>query len=161
MGEYSPNAGSGGKYARKFRSTPGKKDGLYWPPSENGPASPFGPLVAEAHAEGYARTTGTGPHPFHGYYFRILSRQGKSAPGGKMDYMSHGNLTAGFALVAFPENWDQSGIMTFIVNRDGEVFQCNLGERTSRIAWAMKEYNPSSDWTLVQDQGVLSAVSEK
>jgi hypothetical protein len=118
-------------------------------------------LVAEAHAEGYVQNKGTGPHPFHGYYFRILTQQGKAAPGGKMNYMSHGNLTGGFALVAYPEHWDQSGIMTFIVNQDGKVFQRNFGEKTSRIAGAMKEYNPDSEWTLVPDVGVLSAVSEK
>jgi hypothetical protein len=78
-----------------------------------------------------------------------------------MDYMSLGNLTGGFALVAYPEHWDQSGIMTFIVNQDGKVFQQNLGEKTSRIAGAMKAYNPANEWTLVQDEGVLSAVSEK
>ena len=127
----------------------------------NEPASPFGPVVAEAHAEGYVRHMGKGLHPFHGYYFRILTRQGKAAPGGKMDYLSHGNLTGGFALVAYPENWDQSGIMTFMVNQDGKVYQRNLGEKTSRIAGAMKEYNPDSEWTLVPDEGVLNAVSEK
>lgn len=157
----NPDAGGGAKYAQKFKSTPGKKDGLYWPPAENEPASPFGPLVAQAHAEGYGKNKGPGPHPFHGYYFRILTRQGRDAPGGKMNYLSHGNLTGGFALVAYPENWDQSGIMTFIVNQDGKVFQRNLGEQTSRIALAMKEYNPDSEWTLVPDEGVSSAVSEK
>jgi hypothetical protein len=118
-------------------------------------------VVAEAHAEGYVSHMGKGLHPFHGYYFRIMTRQGKTAPGGKMGYLSHGNLTEGFALVAWPENWDQSGIMTFIVNQDGKVYQRNLGEKTSRIAGSMKEYNPDSQWTLVQDEGVLSAVSEK
>ena len=157
----NPDAGAGVKYAQKFRSTPGKKDGLYWPAAENEPASPFGPLVAEAHAEGYGHNKSPGPHPYNGYYFRILTRQGKAAPGGKMDYMSHGNLTKGFALVAYPENWDQSGIMTFIVNQDGKVFQRNLGEKTARIARGMKEYTPDDKWTLVPDEGVLSAVSEK
>ena len=157
----NPDAAGGVKYAQKFKSTPGKKDGLYWPSAENEPASPFGPLVAEAHAEGYVKNTGTGPHPFHGYYFRILTRQGQAAPGGKMNYLSKGALTGGFALVAYPEHWDQSGIMTFIVNQDGKVFQRNLGEKTSRIAQAMKEYNPDGEWTLVPDEGVPSAVSEK
>lgn len=157
----NPDASGGAKYARKFKSAPGKKDGLYWPAAENEPASPFGPLVAEAHAEGYVNRQGTGPKPFHGYLFRILTRQGKAAPGGKMNYMSHGNLTGGFALVAYPEYWDQSGIMTFIVNQDGKVFQRNLGEKTSRIAGAMKEYNPDSEWTPVKEEGVPSAVSEK
>jgi hypothetical protein len=156
-----PDAGEGAKYAQKFKSTPGKKDGLYWPSGENEPASPFGPLLAEAHAEGYVNTKGAGPHPFHGYYFKILTRQGQAAPGGKMNYLSHGNLTGGFALVAYPEHWDQSGIMTFMVNQDGKIYQRNLGEKTGRIAAAMKEYNPDSDWTPVQDEGVVSAVSEK
>jgi hypothetical protein len=157
----SANGGQEASYALKFKSAPGKKDGLYWPTAENEPASPFGPLVAEAHAEGYARNKGAGPQPFHGYYFRILTRQGKAAPGGKKDYMSQGQLAGGYALVAYPEHWDQSGIMTFIVNQDGQVFERNLGEKTARVAGAMKEYNPDSQWTLVQDQGVLSAVSEK
>jgi hypothetical protein len=150
------------KYARKFKSTPGNKDGLYWVSADNEPASPFGPLVAEAHAEGYvSHESGTGPHPFHGYYFRILTRQGDAAPGGKISYISHGNLTKGFALVAYPEHWDKSGIMTFIVNQDGKVYQKNLAEKTSRIAGKMKEYNPDSDWTLVEDEGELNVVSEK
>jgi hypothetical protein len=157
----NPDGDGGANYAQKFKSTPGKKDGLYWPAAENEPASPFGPVVAEAHAEGHVRHMGKGLHPFHGYYFRILTRQGKAAPGGKMDYLSHGKLTEGFALVAWPENWDQSGITTFIVNQDGKVYQRNLGEKTPRIAGAMKEYNPDREWTLVPDKGVLSAVSEK
>jgi len=152
---------NGGVYALKFKSTPGKKDGLYWPVTENEPASPFGPVVAEAHVEGYHHHAGAGPQPFHGYYFRILTRQGDAAPGGEMNYLSQGNLTGGFALVAYPENWDQSGIMTFIVNQEGKVYQQNLGEKTSRLAGKMKEYNPDSEWSLVQDEGVLGAVLEK
>jgi len=154
----NPNAA---KYAQKFKSAPGMKDGLYWPAAENEPASPFGPLVAQAHAEGFGQKMGTGVKPFHGYYFRILTCQGKDAPGGKMNYMSGGNLTGGFALVAYPEHWDQSGIMTFVVNQDGKVYQRNLGEKTSRIAGTMKEYNPDSEWALVQDEGVKNAASEK
>ena len=157
----NPEAGAGVKYAQKFKSTAGKKDGLYWPSAENEPASPFGPVVAKAHAEGYGKNKDAGPHPFHGYCFRILTQQGKAAPGGEMNYMNHGDLTGGFALVAYPEQWDQSGIMTFLVNQDGKVFQCNLGEKTSQIAGAMKEYNPDSGWTLVPDAGVLTAASEK
>jgi hypothetical protein len=157
----NPDAAGGANYAQKFKSTPGQKDGLYWPAAENEPTSPFGPLVAEAHAEGYGRHGRARPHPFHGYYFRLLTRQGKSAPGGKVNYLRHGSLTAGFALVAYPEHWDQSGIMTFIVNQDGKVFQRNFGEKTSPIAAEMKEYNPDSKWTLVPDEGVLSAASEK
>jgi hypothetical protein len=159
--QYASDVGGGTNYARKFKSTPGKKDGLYWPVAENEAASPFGPLVAEAHAEGYVTHKSAGPHPFHGYYFKILTRQGEAAPGGKMNYMNDGNLTGGFALVAYPEHWDQSGIMTFIVNQDGKVYQRNLGEDTAGIAGKMKAYNPDADWTMVSDQGVLDAVSEK
>jgi hypothetical protein len=148
-------------YARKFKSSPGQKDGLYWPVAPGEAPSPFGPLVAEAHAEGYVAHQSAGPHPFHGYYFKILTRQGAAAPGGKMSYLTDGNLTRGFALVAYPEHWDQSGIMTFIVNQDGKVFQRNLAEKTSRLAAAMKEYNPDSNWTLVPDEGILDVVSEK
>ena len=157
----NPDSSHGVMYAMKFKSTHGKKDGLYWATSENEEASPFGPLVAEARAEGFSGKMGTGPRPFHGYFFRILTRQGNAAPGGEMDYVHHGELTKGFALVAFPARFDQSGIMTFIVNQDGRVFQRNLGENTSRIARGMKEYNPDSDWTLVKDEGVLKAVLEK
>ena len=157
----NPNAGGEVTYAQKFKSTSGKKDGLYWVAAENEPASPFGPLVAEAQAEGYTHHHGIGPHPFHGYYFRILTRQGEAAPDGEKNYLSHGSLTAGFALVAYPEHWDQSGVMTFIVNQDGKVYQQNLGEKTSGIAAAMKEYNPDGNWTLVPDKGELDSVSEK
>jgi hypothetical protein len=157
----NPAGGGIANYALKFKSTPGKKDGLYWAAAANETPSPFGPLVAEAHAEGYVSHHGPGPHPFHGYYFRILTRQGGAAPGGKADYLSDGKLTGGFALVAYPEHWDQSGIMTFIVNQDGQVFQQNLGDKTARIAGAMKAYNPDRDWTLVSDGGVTNAISEQ
>jgi hypothetical protein len=158
----NPESGTGAKYARHIHSAPGKKDGLYWPSVKDEPASPFGPLVMKAEAEGYeVHAQGTGPHPFHGYYFRILTRQGDAAPGGKMDYLSHGNLTGGFALVAYPVEWGQSGIMTFIVNQDGKVYQRNLDEKTAHLAGSMKEYNPDSNWTLVQDEGVLRAASER
>ena len=160
-GSANPGAGGAVKYAQKLKSTPGMKDGLYWPAAENEPTSPFGQLVAQAHAEGYGTNQDAGPHPFHGYYLRILTQQGKAAPGEERDYMSHGDLTGGFALVAYPELWDQSGIMTFIVNQDGKIYQQDLGAKTSQIAGAMKEYNPDSGWTLAQDEGVLSAMSEK
>lgn len=154
----NPEGAQGIMYARRFKSKLGKKDGLYWPTSENEQASPFGPVVAQATAEGY------GPksfHPFHGYFFKILTRQGKDAPGGEMNYKAQGNLTGGFALVAYPQYWDKSGVMTFIVNQDGKVYQQNLGENTFKIAKAMKEYDPDNKWTLVQDEGVLSEVSKK
>lgn len=149
------------KYAQRFLSTTGTKDGLYWPAKENERASPFGPVVAESQFGNYPGNNHTRPEPFHGYYFKILTRQGAAAPGGKMNYMSHGNLTGGFALVAWPEHWDRSGVMTFIVNQDGRVYQHNFGPSTRRVAGAVNEYNPDENWTLVADQGVLTAASEK
>ena len=158
----NPTGGAATAYAQHFKSSPGKKDGLYWAAANNEPASPFGPLVAEAQAEGYViHKKGTGPHPFHGYYFRILTGQGGAAPGGKMSYLSGGAMTKGFALVAYPENWDESGVMTFTVNRDGRVFQRNFGQESSQVAAALKEYNPDSEWTVVKDEGILRAASER
>jgi hypothetical protein len=150
---------NGGAYARKFKSSPGKQDGLYWPAAAGEPASPFGALVAEAHVEGYGGSNSTGLHAFHGYYFKILTSQGKDAPGGKMDYLNGGNLKNGFALLAYPEHWNQSGVMTFIVNQDGKVYQRDLGKKTSRIAGRIKEYNPGAGWSLVQDEGMRDAAS--
>jgi len=149
------------QYAERFKSRLGLKDGLYWHATGNEPPSPFGPLVAEAHAEGYGGHKTAGLHPFHGYIFTILTRQGEAAPGGKMDYMNHGRLSGGFALVAYPERWDKSGVMTFIVNQDGKIYQSNLGERTAKLAGALTEYNPDSTWTLVPDEGVVDAAAEK
>lgn len=150
---------NGGDYAQKFKSDPCTRDGLYWPAAGNEPSSPFGPLVAEAHAEGYGEHHGSSPHPFHGYCFRILTEQGKAASGGKVDYLSDGKLKNGFALVAYPEKWDESGVMTFIVNQDGQVYQRNLGKKSFRVASRMKEYNPDKEWSLVQDEGIPYEVS--
>jgi len=157
----NPEGNQGTAYALHFKSTEGKKDGLYWPTADTDQPSPFGALVAEAAAEGFGHSEGSGHKPFHGYYFRILTRQGAAAPGGKMSYLSNGNLTGGFALVAYPEQWDQSGVMTFIVGQDGKVYQRNLAEKTARVAARMKEYNPGDDWTLVADEGVSDAAMEK
>jgi len=143
------------KYAKKFKSAPGKKDGLYWKSAPGEEASPFGELVAEAHAEGYGNEHSTGLHAFHGYFFRILMAQGSAAPGGKESYLENGNLTKGFALVAYPEHWGRSGIMTFIVNQDGTVYQRNFGEDTGKVASTMTEYNPDRKWNLENDTGVL------
>ncbi|HEV7927563.1 MAG TPA: DUF2950 domain-containing protein [Verrucomicrobiae bacterium] len=157
----SLNAGSDSSYAQQFKSTPGKKDGLYWPTTESESPSPFGPALAEAQTGENVNNTSTGAQPFHGYFFRILTCQGPAAPGGKKNYMSQDKLSGGFALVAYPEHWDQSGIMTFIVNQDGIVYERNLGPETSRHARRMKAYNPDNDWQQVQDEGLLKAVSEK
>src|SRR5262249_49753989 len=110
------------EFAQKLRSSPGQMDGLYWPPELNGETSPLGPMVAEAQGSGYFRNStdsDAGPRPFHGYYFKILTRQGKHAPGGKYDYIINGNMIAGFAMVAWPAAYGDSGIMTFIVNQQG------------------------------------------
>jgi hypothetical protein len=134
------------KYALKLRSAPGAMDGLYWHSAPGEEASPFGPLVAEARAEGYGRRTAEGgPQPFHGYLFKVLTAQGEAAPGGAYDYVINGNLIAGFALVAYPAHWGESGVMTFIVNQWGRVYQCNLGEKSAEIAAAMTEFNPDPD----------------
>ena len=141
------------KYAQRMISTPGKKDGLNWPTAKGEKESPLGPLVAKAKEEGYMqkRKEGEkGPRPFHGYYFRILKSQGPSAPGGKFDYVINGNMVAGHALVAYPSRWGVSGIMTFIVNQRGRIYQKNLGPKTAEIVRKMKDYNPDLTWKLVE-----------
>ncbi len=139
------------EYAQKFRSAAGRKDGLYWPPELDGEISPLGPLVAQAQAEGYARgsrTEDAGPNPFHGYYFKILTRQGRSAPGGKYDFVINGNMIGGFALVAWPAEYGETGIMTFIVNQQGRVYQKDLGPKTARAAAGLKAYDPDKTWSI-------------
>jgi hypothetical protein len=144
------------EYAQKLLSSPGKQDGLYWETVADDEPSPLGPLVALARKEGYTRkdpaATTQSASPLHGYYFKILTRQGSSAPGGAYNYIINGNMIAGFALVAYPATWGNSGVMTFVVNQEGRVYQKNLGPRTNEIAGAMTEYNPDSTWSLVRDE---------
>jgi hypothetical protein len=134
------------EFARKFMSSPGKRDGLYWPATA-GEASPIGPLVVSARAEGYGPR---GAHekraPYHGYYYRILKKQGKDAPGGARDYVVNGHMIGGFAVVAFPAKYGDSGVMTFIVNQDGVVYEKNLGRNTAAIARGMMAFNPDAGW---------------
>ena len=139
------------EYAMKLRSEPGKFDGLYWEAEPGQPESPLGPLFAEAKAEGYLakKPADQRPTPYHGYYFKILSSQGSSAPGGKYDYVINGNMIAGFALVAFPAKYGSSGVMTFIINHQGKLYQKNSGPKTSEIATALKKYDPDSSWDVV------------
>jgi hypothetical protein len=138
------------RFAQKIRSTPGQKDGLYWPTTANEEPSPFGPFIDEVHAEGYGGKTAEGtPQPFHGYRFKILTAQGASAPGGAYDYFINGNVIGGFALVAYPSHWGESGVMTFIVNQWGKVYECNLGAQSADIASAMTEFEPDANWTVV------------
>lgn len=140
-------------YAQYIASDPGKQNGLYWPAKAGEGLSPLGPLVAAARGEGYHHTSrmiNGQLAPYHGYYFKILTRQGKHAPGGKYDYIINGRMIAGFALVAWPAQWGNTGIMTFIVNQQGKVYQRNLGKKTAKIASGMTEFDPDDKWTLVQ-----------
>ncbi|HUL96669.1 MAG TPA: DUF2950 domain-containing protein [Usitatibacter sp.] len=134
-------------YARKFKSSPGKKDGLYWPAENGAPQSPLGPLVATASSQGYEHMkAGAAPSPYHGYFFRILTSQGKDAPGGAYDYMVGDKLLGGFAIVAWPASYGNSGVMTFVVNHEGAVYEKDLGPKTASIASAMTQYNPDPTW---------------
>jgi Protein of unknown function (DUF2950) len=137
-----------GVYAAVFRSDEGRENGLYWSPRRGGRRSPLGDLLAEAADPGrIANEKRDQPRPFHGYYFRILTAQGAAAPGGTKDYMVNGEMTGGFALVAWPTEYDVTGVMTFIVNRDGTVRQKDLGSGTDAAARAMSAYDPDTSWT--------------
>jgi hypothetical protein len=156
------------EYAQRLISTPGKHDGLYWETTEDGTPSPLGALVAQAQAEGYGpkpsvpgaagkggsdlETPGIPRAPYHGYYLRILTAQGPHAPGGKYSYIINGNMIAGYALVAYPSNYGNSGVMTFIINGQGRVYQKNLGENTEKLAAAMTAYDPDHTWQRVEDE---------
>jgi hypothetical protein len=140
------------EYAQKFRSDAGKKNGLYWEAKTGEEVSPLGPFAVRAVKEGYGQNKPTDkPAPYHGYYYRILSAQGKDAPGGAYSYLIKGNMIGGFALVAYPAEYGNSGVLTFIVNHDGKVFEKNLGKDTAKLAQSMKEYNPDSTWSAVKE----------
>ena len=139
------------KFAQRILSTPGNMDGLYWGATPDQEQSPLGRFFAAAATQGYEQTAGHPHEPYHGYHFRVLKKQGSAAPGGKYDYVINGNMIAGFALVAFPADYESSGIMTFIVNQNGKVYQKGLGPNTTELARQMTEYNPDSSWTLVKD----------
>ncbi len=132
------------QYAQKILSDPNTRNGLYWVPAEGELPSPAGPFVARAAAEGYKK--GEKPIPFHGYYYRILKAQGSSAPGGAYNYVINGHMVAGFALVAWPADYGVSGIMTFVVNSNGIVYEKDLGTKTAKTAEAMTRYNPDETW---------------
>ncbi len=139
-----------GAYAQKVRSEPGRQDGLYWPASsdEESP-SPLGKFVAEAAAEGYGTEPHKGPSPYRGYYFRILTRQGPDAPGGAKDYLVSGEMTGGFAMVAYPAEYGDSGIMTFLIGPDGVVLESDFGV-VALGAGGINEYNPGPLWRVVE-----------
>jgi hypothetical protein len=138
-------------YAMKFRSTPGKKDGLYWATKEGEPQSPLGPVVAQAVREGYGKAASADkPVPYNGYNYRMLTRQGKDAPGGAYDYLVNGKLFGGFAVVAWPASYGNSGVKTFVVNHEGVVYEKDLGPNSAAEAAKMKAYNPDKTWSKVQ-----------
>jgi hypothetical protein len=130
------------EYAQKFRSSPGKRDGLYWPAKQGEAESPLGPLVAKAAREGYQ----TDLQPYHGYTFRILKNQGKDARGGAYAYVVKGRMIGGFAVVAYPANYGVSGVMTFLINQDGVVYQKDLGPDTAQVAATLASFSPGQGW---------------
>jgi Protein of unknown function (DUF2950) len=134
-----------GLYAQRLNSTAGKQDGLYWESAAGQPQSPAGPFLAGATAEGYGEKVAAAP--YHGYVYRMLNSQGAQANGGALDYLVDGKLSKGFALVAYPSNYGSSGIMTFIVNQDGEVWQRDLGDDTATAVQAITQFNPDAAWT--------------
>jgi hypothetical protein len=139
------------EYAEKFGSDPGKKNGLYWPMMPGEEPSPLGELVADARAEGYRRSgTQQGPIPFHGYYFRMLKKQGKHAADGAFDYVVKNKMIGGFAVVAYPAAYGSSGVMTFIVSHEGVVYQKDLGKNTAKTATAMTSFDPDKTWKKVE-----------
>jgi hypothetical protein len=142
------------EYARRFRSEPGKKNGLYWEVKSGEEQSPLGSLFAQAQKAGYTpkgAAAGQTAAPYHGYFYKILEAQGKNAPGGAYSYMVKDSMIGGFALVAYPAEYGNSGVMTFMVNHDGKVFQKDLGKNTASLARNMKEYNPDKTWTEVKE----------
>ena len=142
--EYARSRSGQVAYAQKFASSAGKKDGLYWPPEAGQPSSPLGPLVAQAAGEGYG---GGKTRPYHGYVFRMLKAQGPAARGGAFDYVVKGAMIGGFAIVATPVSYGNSGVMTFMINQDAVVWQKDLGPQTAQTVAAMKRFDPGAGWT--------------
>jgi Protein of unknown function (DUF2950) len=147
------------EFAQKIVSSPGQKDGLYWATGAGEDPSPLGPLAGSAQAEGYRSARDASgnvkPMPFHGYHLKVLKAQGSNAPGGRFSYLINGRMIGGFALVAYPAIYGSSGVMTFIVNQQGKVYQRNLGPNTKTIARAMTVYNPDKSWELVDYESAL------
>jgi len=140
------------EYARKIFSDEEQHNGLYWKAAAGEPQSPIGPLVASAVAQGDAPSQPGAPTPYRGYYFHVLTRQGKNAPGGAKNYVVNGKMTDGFAFVAYPAEYRSSGVMTFIVTEDGVVYQKDLGRKTDILAKGMKEYDPNPSWQNAEEQ---------
>jgi Protein of unknown function (DUF2950) len=151
--EYYKNTHDGSKvkqYAQRFTSSEGKHNGLYWKVSEGEAESPLGPLAARANAEGYQPGTKEAPQPFHGYFYRILKEQGPHADGGPKSYIVNGNMTGGFAFLAYPAEYRKSGVMTFVIGQDGRVYQKDLGLDTVETARGIKAFDPDESWEIVE-----------
>jgi hypothetical protein len=148
------------EYAQTIFSDQGQHNGLYWKAGDDEPQSPIGPLVASAVAKGYAKSPDGAPTPYRGYYYLILTRQGKNAPGGAKNYVASGKMTGGFAFVAYPAEYRSSGVMTFIVGEDGVVYERDLGKKTDAAANSMKEYNPNSRWQEAEVERTAATVDQ-
>ena len=150
--------GGNGVYAQRIVSRPGTKDGLYWPAQSGEEESPLGDLAASAAAEGYR--AGQQRIPYHGYYYKVLTRQGPSASGGALDYVVRGKMIGGFALVAYPAQYGNSGVMTFLVNHQGTIYEKDLGEQTAGIAPGMTAFNPDGTWQRVSEADQASSAAK-
>jgi hypothetical protein len=137
------------QYARRFVSSPGKRDGLYWPAPQGEPESPLGPLIAQASKEDSAEAAGA-PAPFHGYFFRLLTGQGPHAEGGARNYIVDGHMTGGFAFLAYPAEYRKTGVMSFLIDQDGRLFQKDLGPPTTAVAESLVSFDPDPSWSPVQ-----------
>jgi len=149
------------EYAQKIYSDEGQHNGLYWKAADGEGNSPIGPLVASAFTKGHTDSQDGAQTPYRGYYYRILTRQGGNAPGGAKSYIVNGKMTVGFAFLAYPAEHKSSGVMTFIVNEDGVVYQKDLGKKTDILAKAMKEYNPNSGWQKAEESQEEAAGDQK
>ena len=134
------------EFASKFNSSPGKHDGLYWETGEEEPLSPVGPLLAAASSDGPVMSDSALLTPFHGYLYRMLTKQGKNAPGGAYDYQVNGKMLGGFAVLAYPASYGMSGVVSFMVNQDGVVYQKDLGQNTAALVVEMTEFDPDPSW---------------
>ena len=150
--------GGNGVYAQRIVSRPGTKDGLYWPPQSGEEESPLGDFAASAAADGYR--AGQQRIPYHGYYYKVLTTQGPSAPGGALDYVVRGKMIGGFALVAYPAQYGNSGVMTFLVNHQGTIYEKDLGPQTTGIAAGMTAFNPDGTWQRVSEADQASSAAK-
>jgi len=148
-------------YASQIFSDPGQHNGLFWKAGDGEPQSPIGPLVAAAVVEGYKKGDNAPSTPYHGYYYNMLTSQGKNGPGGAKSYIVDGKMTSGFAFLAYPAEYRSSGVMTFIVGPDGKIYQKDLGARTSELAKSLKEFNPGAGWQKVDDSEITADAQDK